>query len=106
VRILFDQGVPVPLRRAFTQHEVVTARERGWSQLKNGDLLDCAEAAGFAVLVTTDTNLKYRQNLGSRRIAVVVLTTTSWPRIQRGVDAVVAAVVSAAAGSYREVEVP
>lgn len=106
MRILFDQGTPVPLRRAFTRQEVVTAHERGWSQLKNGDLLDCAEKEGFAVLVTTDTNLKYQQNLSSRRIAIVVLTTTSWPRIQRCLDAVAAAVASAPAGSYREVEVP
>jgi hypothetical protein len=88
------------------QHEVVTAHERGWSQLKNGELLDSAEADGFAVLVTTDANLKYQQNLTSRKLAIVVLTTTSWPRIQRVVDAVVAAVDAAAAGAYIEVEVP
>jgi hypothetical protein len=93
VRVLFD-------------HEVVTAHERGWSQLKNGELLDSAEADGFAVLVTTDANLKYQQNLTSRKLAIVVLTTTSWPRIQRVVDAVVAAVDAAAAGAYIEVEVP
>jgi hypothetical protein len=106
VRILFDQGTLVPLRRALTQHDVVTAHERGWSRLKNGDLLDCAEKDGFAVLVTTDTNLKYQQNLASRRIAVAVLMTTSWPRLQRGLDAIVDAVGSAAAGSYREVRLP
>jgi predicted nuclease of predicted toxin-antitoxin system len=106
VRILFDQGTPVPLRRVLTQHEVVTAHERGWSQLNNGDLLDLAEIEGFDVLVTTDTNLRHQQNLVSRRIAIVVLTTTSWPRIQRVLRAVVAAVGSATAGSYREVEVP
>ena len=58
------------------------------------------------MLVTTDTNLKYQQNLGPRRLAIVVLTTTSWPRIQRAVGAVVAAVDGATAGSYVEVEIP
>jgi len=105
VRVLFDQGTPVPLRRVLTQHEVVTAHERGWSQLKNGELLESAEKEGFAVLVTTDGNLKYQQNLASRRIAIVVLSTTSWPRIQRVVNEIVAAVNDAAAGSYREVDV-
>jgi hypothetical protein len=76
----------------LAQHDVATAHERGWSQLKNGELLDTAEREGFAVLVTTDTNLKYQQNLGSRRLAIVVLTTTSWPRIQRVIGAVVGAV--------------
>jgi hypothetical protein len=106
VRVLFDQGTPVPLRRLLTQHEVATAHERGWSQLKNGELLDSAEKEGFAVLVTTDANLKYQQNLTSRKLAIVVLTTTSWPRIQRVADAVVAAVDGATAGGYIEVEVP
>jgi predicted nuclease of predicted toxin-antitoxin system len=106
VRVLFDQGTPVPLRRLLTQHEVITAHERGWSQLKNGELLDSAEKEGFAVLVTTDVNLKFQQNLASRKLAIVVLTTTSWPRIQRVASAVVAAVDSAAPGTYVEVEVP
>jgi hypothetical protein len=85
---------------------VTTAHEKGWSQLKNGELLDSAEKEGFAVLVTTDANLKYQQNLTSRKLAIVVLTTTSWPRIQRVADAVVAAIDGAAAGTYFEVEVP
>jgi hypothetical protein len=69
-------------------------------------LLDSAEKEGFAVLVTTDTNLKHQQNLKSRRIAIVVLPTTSWPRIQRSSGAVVGAVDSATEGSYKEVEIP
>jgi len=90
----------------LTQHEVVTAHERGWSQLKNGELLDSAEKEGFAVLVTTDANLRYQQNLTSRKLAIVVLTTTSWLRIQRVAEAVVTAVDGARVGSYIEVEIP
>jgi nucleoside 2-deoxyribosyltransferase len=85
---------------------VTTAHERDWSQLKNGELLDSAEKEGFAVLVTTDANLKHQQNLTSRKLAIVVLTTTSWPRIQRVADVVVAAVDGAAPGTYFEVGVP
>jgi hypothetical protein len=106
VRVLFDQGTPEPLRGALTQHEIVTAYERGWSKLKNGELLDVAEKEGFGVLVTTDTNLKRQQNLAARQIAVVVLTTPSWPRIQRVVGAILRAVERAAPGSYTEVQVP
>lgn len=90
----------------LTQHEVVTAHERGWSQLKNGELLDAAEKDGFAILVTTDANLRYRQNLTSRKLAIIVLTATSWPRIRLALNAVLAAVDSAAAGTYSEVEIP
>jgi len=106
VLVLFDQGTPVPLRRLLTQPEVATAYERGWAQLQNGSLLDVAEAEGYELLVTTDTNLRYQQNLASRRIAIVVLTTTSWPRIQRAIDLVVQAVDSAVPGGYFEIAIP
>lgn len=106
MRILFDQGTPVPLRRFLTHHQVTTAYECGWARLKNGELLDNAEADGFDVLVTTDSNLKYQQNLASRRIAIIVLSTTSWPRIQASVADIVHAVDVAAPGSYAEAAVP
>lgn len=106
MRVLFDQGTPAPLRTALIQHEVTTAFERGWSSLKNGELLDAAESNGFHVLVTTDTNLRYQQNLKGRRVAIVVLSTPSWPRIQRAIDEVVRAVDSAADGVYREIAIP
>lgn len=106
MRVLFDQGTPVPLRQSLARHEVATAYERGWSNLKNGELLDSAEKEGFTVLVTTDSNLKYQQNLKSRRIAIVVLATPSWPRIQRSLGAVVRAIADASEGSYKKVEIP
>jgi hypothetical protein len=106
LQVLFDQGTPAPLRQFLSSHQVATAYERGWSTLKNGELLQAAERAGFSVLVTTDTNLKYQQNLASRRISVVVLSTTSWPRIKAQVEPVVLAVNSAVPGSYAEVRIP
>ncbi len=74
--------------------------------LKNGDLLDAAEHAGFEVLVTTDLNLKYQQNLTSRRMAIVVLSSTSWPRMQRVLPTIARAVDGAFEGSYTEVPIP
>jgi hypothetical protein len=53
MRVLFDQGTPVPLRHALAPHEVSTAFELGWSNLENGDLLREAEGR-FEVFVTTD----------------------------------------------------
>jgi hypothetical protein len=103
--ILFDQGTPVPLRQALTAHKIETAYERGWSNLKNGELLASAEAAGFQIFVTTDKNLKYQQNLENRTIAIVSLSTTSWPRIQLQTEAVLNAVNSAGSGSYIDVEI-
>ena len=106
MRILFDQGTPVPLRASLRQHEVATAFELGWSHLKNGELLDAAEREGFAVLVTTDTSLKFQHNLSGRRITIVVLLSTSWPRIERASAEVVKSINAAAPGSYAEVEIP
>lgn len=74
--------------------------------LKNGDLLDAAEADGFEVLVTTDRNLRYQQDLRIRSISIVVLSTTSWPRIQRDIRAVVHAVSGSVPGGYTEVSFP
>jgi hypothetical protein len=106
VRVLFDQGAPAPLRQVLVGHEVSTAYELGWSTLKNGELLVAAEAGGFDVLLTTDRQLKYQQNLASRAIAIVVLGTTSWPRIQASAQAIVGAVNAATPGSYAEVPIP
>jgi predicted nuclease of predicted toxin-antitoxin system len=103
VHVLFDQGTPAPLRHALDTHVVETAYERGWSNMKNGELIAAAESAGFEVFVTTDKNLKYQQNLVNRNIAIVVLQTTSWPRLQHLLPGVVAAVAGARRGGYCEV---
>jgi hypothetical protein len=105
VRVLFDQGTPVPLRRFLVGMEVETAYERGWSSLENGELIAAAEYEGFDVLVTTDQNLKYQQRLGGRQIAIVVLLSTSWPRIQEAAEEVACAIETAEIGSYCEVSV-
>jgi len=105
VRVLFDQGTPAPLRRHLPGHSVDTAFERGWSDLRNGDLLERAEAAGFELLITTDQQLRYEQDLSSRRLGVLVLLTTSWPRIRRRVEEVASAVARMKPGDYEEVEI-
>ena len=104
--ILFDNGTPAPLRALLTGHTVVEAIERGWDRLTNGELLNEAEAAGFEVLLTTDKNMRYQQNLARRKIAFVVLGNSQWPVLQRYVERVVSAVNAATPGSYVEVDVP
>ena len=103
MRILFDQGTPVPLRSALTAHQVATAFEMGWSTLENGDLPRQAEAQ-FDVFVTTDQNLQYQQNLAGRRLAILVLPTTNWMQIREHLDEVTAAVEAMQSGEYRELQ--
>lgn len=88
MRVLFDQGTPAPLRHLLPSHSMSTAYELGWSTLKNGELLQAAELKKFDVFITTDRNLKYQQNQNSRQIAILVLSTPSWPRIRQVADQV------------------
>lgn len=104
--ILFDNGVPAPLRHALKGHVVVEAIERGWDRFLNGELIAAAEAAGFEVLVTTDKNIRYQQNLKARKITFIVLGNQQWPTLRRSVEKVVAAVNAAPPGSYIEVDIP
>jgi hypothetical protein len=105
MRILFDQGTPAPLRQFLAGHVIDTAYERGWSNLLNGDLLDAAERDGYQLLITTDQNLQYQQNLADRRLAIIVLLSTSWPRIRLRVDDVQAAVDAITLGDYVEIPI-
>jgi hypothetical protein len=99
MRILFDQGTPAPLRFALTGHHVSTAYELGWSQLRNGDLLNAAEES-FDVLITTDHNLRDQQNSTGRRLAILTLGTTSWPKLQRHLPKIVAAIDKLRPGDF------
>jgi hypothetical protein len=101
VRILFDQGVPAPLRDFLEGHAVATAYETGWATLENGELLASAEG-GFDGLVTTDQSLRYQQNLAGRRLAILVLPTTSWPKIKVHVAEVTHAISALRPGDFRE----
>ncbi len=58
------------------------------------------------MLVTTDQNIRYQQNLVGRKIAIIVLGKQQWPELRPHVQLVVAAVNSATPGAYVEVEIP
>ena len=105
MRILFDQGTPVPIRRALQGHTVKTAWQEGWDTLANGELLRAAEGAGFDVVVTTDQNLPHQQNMLGRKIAVVVLNKASWRLIKPAIPQIVAAILAAQPGSVTVVAV-
>jgi hypothetical protein len=106
MRILFDNGTPAPLRHALAGHDVVEAVERGWDGLSNGELITAAEADGFEILLTTDKNIRYQQNLTGRKMAFVILGNQQWPVLRRHVERVRAAVDAATPGSYTEVDIP
>jgi predicted nuclease of predicted toxin-antitoxin system len=107
LRILFDKNVPVGVRGFLPNHEVRTFVETQWpDQLKNGELLSMAEQAGFEVMVTSDQNIRYQQNLSGRKLALVVLGSNIWPVVRRHGAAIAARVNGASPGGYYFIEMP
>ena len=106
MRILFDHGTPAPLIPFLEGHAVTKAKQAGWDRLVNGELLNAAEATGFELLVTPDKNMRYQQNLGARKIAIVVLGQQQWPHVRPHIQQVVDAVNAAGRGGFTEVDIP
>ena len=106
MRILFDQGTPVPIAAYLREHTVRTTLQEGWDRLVNGELLRVAEAAGFDVLLSTDNSIAYQQNLKGRKLAIVVISRNRWRLVQRMIRKIVAAVNAAEPGSYTLIEIP
>ena len=77
MRILLDECVPRPLRRELVDYKIRTVVEMGWSGKKNGELLQLMSQEGFTILLTTDQNLRYQQNLEQAGVAVIVLVARS-----------------------------
>lgn len=107
MRILFDKNVPVGVRAFLTSHGVRTISELGWpDQLENGELLSRAEISGFELLVTSDQNIRYQQNLAGRKIGVVIRGSNIWPVVRTSGAAISAAVDAAKPGTYLFIEMP
>jgi len=106
MRVLFDQGTPVAIRRVLQRHTVRTAHEEGWSTLSNGELLRAEGDAGFDVLLRTDTSLPHQQNLRGRKLAVVILSRNRWTLIDPRLAEIVAVVDAAAPGAFSVVQIP
>jgi hypothetical protein len=106
MKILFDNGTPKPIARSLTGHEVTYARKIGWHELENGELIQQAEKAGYDVLLSTDKNIRYQQNLSGRKIALVILSNQQWPLVKQHLDKITAAVNACMPGSYSEVQIP
>lgn len=79
--------------------------ERAWELLENGELIEKAEEDGYEVIVTTDQNMRYQQNLSDRRFAIVVLMATAWPRVQQRTNEIRAAIEEVGRGQVREVPI-
>ena len=99
MRVLLDQGIPTPLAPFLSGHELASVYELGWSNLGNDELLAKAEKE-FQALLTTDRNLAQRQNAAALRLAILVLPSSSWPRIEARTERIAMAVAALRASQY------
>jgi hypothetical protein len=104
--VLFDQGAPVPIRKALASHIVKTAREQGWSTLSNGDLLRAAEQAVLTCCLPPIPVFPHQQTLEGRKIAVVILSRNRWSLVRRLIEQIVASVNAAKPGTFMVVQIP
>ena len=93
MKILLDEYVPWPLRRLLAGHQCVSAQQRGWGGIKNGDLIRLAEAE-FDLFITTDQNILYQQNLAGQRLPILQLSTNDLHRIEVAASQIQAAVAA------------
>ena len=84
-------------------HEVVD--ELGWQGFDNGALLDAAEQAGFDMLLTCDRNIRYQQNLASRKLALVILSSNHWPNLRQTAARIATAIDFVQAGQVVRIDV-
>ena len=106
MRILFDQGVPRGLAESLRAYEVIEARKLQWEEISNGELLRLTEDAGFDLLLTTDKNVRYQQNLANRKISIVVLGNSPWWLGSQHLNEIVAVVKASEPGSFFEIDIP
>jgi predicted nuclease of predicted toxin-antitoxin system len=104
VRVLLDENLPHKLRHLIKGHDLQTASYKGWSGVKNGDLLRLAEEDGFELLLTGDRNLMYQQSMTGRRIAIVTLSAQNWLAVQANISKIQAALDTSLPGSFQAVE--
>ncbi len=105
MKVLLDECTPRILKRLLSSFDIVTVQELGWTGIKNGELLARAEEQ-FDVLVTTDKNLRYQQNLSSRRLAIIELPTNQVPVVAQLATAVQEALAAISAGDFVEIPLP
>jgi hypothetical protein len=104
VRVLLDENLGGGLRQALSQFDPSTVRHMGWAGLKNGDLLDKAEASGFDVLITGDKTIVFEQNMKKRKIALITLSAPHWPLVKNYIAEIAEAITKVRAGSIIRID--
>jgi len=105
MNILLDECTPRIVKKRLPHFAIRTVQEMGWAGIKNGALLDLAEAQ-FEIFITTDKNLRYQQNLAKRKLAFILLPTNQVPIIATLVPEIEAALNNIQIGDFVEIPYP
>ncbi len=99
-----DENLPDDLRAALSAFDSSTVRYMGFAGLKNGELRDKAEAAGFDILITGDRSVIFEQNFRRRKIALISLTAPHWPLVKNHIPEIAEAISQARPGGFVRVD--
>src|SRR5712691_1520875 len=105
MRILLDECVPSPMQSLLGNHVCATVQDRGWSGIRNGDLLQRAEAE-FDLFITSDQNIRYQQNLAGRHIAILELSTNDLRRIEAAPSLIENAINELQPNEFKQLTIP
>ena len=76
VRVLLDEQIPVDFAAALQGHSVDTVVSRGWTGVKNGELLQRMRGE-YEALVTMDRGIEFQQNVSVLPFGVLVICAPS-----------------------------
>jgi len=93
------------VKKRLPQFVIHTVQEMGWAGIKNGELLKLPEGR-FDVLVSTDQNLPYQQNLSSKKLAVIILPSNKVPVVAQLIPALEQSLKVIQPGSFLEIPLP
>ncbi len=105
MKILLDECVPWPMHRLLGSYACSSVQGQGWSGIRNGDLLQRAEAE-FDLFITSDQNIRYQQNLAGRRIAILELSTNDLRRIEAARSLIEDAIGETQPNEFKQFTIP
>jgi len=105
LKILLDECTPRLVKKRLPQFFIRTLQELGWAGIKNGKLLNLAEGQ-FDVLVSTDQNLPFQQNLTGKKLAVIILPSNKVPIVAQLISAIEQSLQFIQPGTFIEIPLP
>lgn len=73
-RVLLDENLDRRLKNHFSAElDITSVPDLSWQSKKNGELLSAMKEEGIDILLTSDRNLRFQQNLADAGVQVVII---------------------------------